>query len=378
MERKIPVSFVIGMSLFVLNAYAIPTVTLTQPVLQSSYQAQTTTTVTYIVNNYVPKTLAVTSISGISSPISVASNGCSTIPAGSLSHPGQCSINITIAPTNDQTNTNISQELQINYGGRTTLKANINFHVTNSTPIVFMTETITPGDMSAANTGHLGLQGADDICNHDAQTYGTPEVKAQSSFKALLIASNRTPCSNVNGVNGCSGVYAKNWILTPNTNYYTPLNTPFISTTANAIFTDNGPPVLYFPDGTIAPVSSYNNFWMGAQSLLVNSANSAIIGWSSDNLTVGDSVDDYSLYFALCTPTSTPSPGLEWTSQADYGAVGYNNNLAFTASGTYPLDPLWTNYFAWDNNPSNFPKDVWSGSNRYTCNTPFPLVCVSQ
>ncbi len=368
-----------GSGILTLAVHATPPVTLTQPVLKSHYQATTKTAVTYIVNNYVPKILSVSSISGIAPPISVASNGCLTIPSGSLDHPGKCSITLNITPTQSEANTTISQVLQINYGGRTPLKSNINFSVLNAAPIVFLSKTLTFGDMSAANSGHIGLQGADDLCNQDAQTYGTPAVKSHPNYKALLIASNRTPCSKVNGANGCGGIYQNGWILAANATYYTPAgNTVFAVTTSNAIFPDDGPPTLYFPDDTIAQINFYNTFWMGAQSVLVNSANTSIIGWAAGNLTEGDSSDDYSLYFALCTPTDAPAAGLEWTSQSSYGAVGFNNDISFSSHGTYPLAPQWTNYFAWQNNSANYPKDQWSTSNRYACNYSFPIVCVSQ
>ena len=100
-------------------------------------------------------------------------------------------------------------------------------------------------------------------------------------------------------------------------------------------------------------------FWFGPQSVLVSAPNgtpTTIVGWAYDNLTVGDTSDDYSTYFALCTPGSgAPSPGNEWTNSDSVaaGAVGVLPT-GFYSQGTFPVIPLWTNYYAWEGDSSRY------------------------
>lgn len=258
--------------------------------------------------------------------------------------------------------------------------------VLTSVPIVFMTKTTTSGDMSAG--GSTGLASADALCNNDAQTFGTTAVKAHTNYKALLIASNRTPCSIQGGVNGCSGSYAIGWPLAKGTNYYNPDGTTLFNTvTTNSIFPDTNAagtagtyPDIRYPDNTVP--GNFTNFWFGPQSVLVSALNgtpTAIVGWAYDNLTVGDTSDDYLTYFALCTPGSgVPSPGNEWTNSGNsvIGAVG-QTAVTFATHGTYPVQPLWTNYFEWNGSFFNFPDDCWSLSFHNDCSAQYNIICVS-
>lgn len=242
---------------------ATPTLTLTAPTLNPTYQAGTTTTISYTINNYVPKALAVTSISGITAPLSLASNGCVTIPAASSTVPGQCIISINVAPMSSEVGETISQTLLIDVGSRTPLTSPISFKVMISHPIVFMTVTTTPGDMSAG--GSTGLSSADAICNHDAQTYGTSAVKLLT-YKALLIASSRSPCTGTPLNNGCgAGYQTSDWPIQPNTFYYNPDGSLFSESTMNAIFPDNPVPAFQTPSGAAAP-DVY--FWLGGLTVI--------------------------------------------------------------------------------------------------------------
>ena len=141
MKKKVRSLFgVIGLFLSSIT-FSNPTVTLTAPIINTTYPAGSNATVTYYISNYVPKQLSVVSISGVSSPLSIT-NHCATIPAGTPTHPGICSIDLTIAPTAAEANKAIKQQLKIYYGGRTPLSSNISFQITNMTNFTYVSTAL--------------------------------------------------------------------------------------------------------------------------------------------------------------------------------------------------------------------------------------------
>ena len=155
---------------------------------------------------------------------------------------------------------------------------------------------------------------------------------------------------------------------------------PSIFPDTNAAGTAGTYPDIRYPDNTVPGNGTI--FWFGPQSVLVSAPNgtpTTIVGWAYDNLTVGDTSDDYLTYFALCTPGSgAPSPGNEWTNSgvSVNGAFG-QTATAFVTNGTYPVQPLWTNYVAWDGNAHNYPYDSWSDSDHDACSAQYNIICVS-
>lgn len=153
--KKIGFVFLSGLCLLLsCLVHSTPTVTLIAPSIQTTYAAGSSTTLTYYLNNYVPKPIPIQSISGISPPLSITSP-CTTIPAGTLTHPGVCTITITIAPTTGDANTRVRQQLQINTASRTPLISPINFQVTNMSHFAYVSTALN-GTLYACAQGTNG------------------------------------------------------------------------------------------------------------------------------------------------------------------------------------------------------------------------------
>ena len=246
-----------------------------------------------------------------------------------------------------------------------------------ATPIVFLSQTQTPGDMSNNSQGLSGPAGANAICNADAQTYGTPAVKAHTHYTALLITSSLTPCSTINNINGCAGPYATpQWPLKPGTTYFNPDGiTPFNTVTANASFPDTSPqgssyPALTYPGGTLAPANT--SFWFGPQSIYLTGAPSAtaIMGWAYGNLA---NSSQYTANFALCSDNSE-----EWTSQSAFvfGAYGQTATPFHCAQNPCGTSNAWQNYYSDDQGGAE--SDTFSAANYQSCNSNMSVLCVSS
>lgn len=257
-----------------------------------------------------------------------------------------------------------------------TQPANIFINNPTATPIVFLSQTQTPGDMSNNSQNLTGPAGANAICNADAQTYGTPAVKAHTNYIALLITSSLTPCSQINQINGCASPYATPlWPLKPGTTYFNPDGiTPFNTVTPNAIFPDTSPqgslyPDLTYPDGT-TPLAN-TSFWFGPQSIyLTGTPNpSAIMGWAYDNLA---NSSQYPANFALCSNQG------EWTSQSSsvFGAYGQTANPFHCAQNPCGTSNAWQNYYSDDQGGAE--SDTFSAANYNSCNTYMNILCVSS
>ena len=240
-------------------------------------------------------------------------------------------------------------------------------------PIVFLSRTQTPGDMSNNPNSLTGLAGANALCDADAQTFGTPAIKAHAHYTALLITSSSTPCSTVLSVNGCAGSYATpSWPLKSGVTYFNPDGvTPFNTVTSNAIFPDTSPQGSLFPDLTYAdgttPAAS-TSFWFGPQSVYLSgtSVPTAITGWAYSDLA---NSAQYSANFALCS---------EWTSQSSsvFGAYGQTANPFHCAQNPCGTSNSWQNYYSDDQGGSE--GDTFSASNYNTCDTPQNILCVSS
>lgn len=257
-----------------------------------------------------------------------------------------------------------------------TQPANLFINNPTATPIVFLSRTQTPGDMSNNSQNLTGLAGANAICNADAQTYGTPAVKAHANYTALLITSSMTPCSQINSINGCAGPYATpSWPLKPGVTYFNPDGiTPFNTVTSNAIFPDTSPqgapyPDLTYPDG-ITP-SNGTTFWFGPQSIFMigNSNPTAITGWAYSNLA---NSSHYPANLALCSDQG------EWTSQsiAVFGAYGQTANTFHCAQNPCGTPNIWQNYYSDDQGGSE--ADTFSAANYNPCDAFQNILCISS
>lgn len=254
--------------------------------------------------------------------------------------------------------------------------ANIFINNPTTTPIVFMSQTQTPGDMSNNPQSLTGLAGANALCNEDAQSYGTPAVKAHANYVALLITANSTPCSQINSINGCAGAYASPlWPLKPGVTYFNPDGvTPFNTVTANAIFPDTSPqgalyPDLRYPDGSTPSVAT--PFWFGPQSIYMTGTSdpTAITGWAYANLA---NSSQYLANFALCSDQGA------WTSQAGFvfGAYGQTANPFHCSQNPCGTPNIWQNYYSDDQGGAE--SDTFSASNYNACNTMQNILCVSS
>ncbi|MGZ3690681.1 MAG: DUF1554 domain-containing protein [Pseudobdellovibrio sp.] len=244
---------------------------------------------------------------------------------------------------------------------------------TTPPPVIFLSKTQTPGDMSNNTQSLTGPAGADALCNSDAQTYGTAAVKAHAHYTALLITSTSAPCSQVNSVNGCAGSFASpSWPLQPGATYLQPDGiTPFNTVTANGIFPDTSPqgalfPDLTYPDGTTPPANT--PFWFGPQSVFLKGTSNPteITGWAYSNLA---SSAQYAGNFALCS---------EWTSQAAFvfGAYGQTASAFHCSQNPCGTSNIWQNYYSDDQGGAE--GDTFSAANTNTCNTLQRILCVSS
>lgn len=160
-------------------------------------------------------------------------------------------------------------------------------------------------DMGSDGTGYTGnlggISGADAKCQASATTNGYSGI-----FKAMIADGiNRYACSEVSLVNGCGGIYAKDWVLAANTQYVRADGTTTIATTtATQIFA--------FPlTNSIDPNSK--NAWTGMYTNWYPTYDPAnqmteCSGWTADsdeNSTYGQSnyVTNYSLtrQWAACS-----------------------------------------------------------------------------
>ena len=255
--------------------------------------------------------------------------------------------------------------------------ANIFINNPSATPIVFLSQTQTPGDMSNNSQNLTGPAGANAICNADAQTYGTPAVKAHSNYTALLITSSLTPCSQINNIKGCAGPYATPlWPLKPGTTYFNPDGiTPFNTVTPNAIFPDTSPqgapyPNLTYPGG--ATPTANTSFWFGPQSIYLTGLPNpnAIMGWAYDNLA---NSSQYPANFALCSQN-----GEEWTSQSNsgFGAYGQTATTFHCAQNPCGTSNAWQNYYSDDQGGSE--GDTFSVANYLSCDSYMNIICISS
>lgn len=127
-------------------AFAIPPVTLSAPTpaIAASYPTGSNTTLTYTVSNYVHERLPLI-ISGLSSPLQRVSvpNDCGNgLPVGNPNYPATCTIGVLISPSEVNAGSFISQEMQVNTGGRVPLKSTLSFNVAEG-PIVTSFDSAT-------------------------------------------------------------------------------------------------------------------------------------------------------------------------------------------------------------------------------------------
>lgn len=254
--------------------------------------------------------------------------------------------------------------------------ANIFINNPTAIPIVFLSRTQTPGDMSNNPRNLTGPAGANALCNADAQTYGTPAVKKHSNYIALLITSSLTPCSQVNSIIGCAGSHATpSWPLKPGITYFNPDGiTPFNTVTSNGIFPDTSPqgslyPDLTYPDGATPLPNTL--FWFGPQSIYLKGTSNptTITGWAFSNLA---NSSQYAGNFALCSDQG------EWTSQSNsvFGAYGQTTNPFHCAQNPCGTSNIWQNYYSDDQQGTE--SDTFSAANYNSCDTVQNILCVSS
>lgn len=257
-----------------------------------------------------------------------------------------------------------------------------NIVINSTTPIVFLSQTATPGDMSNNSQNLTGVAGANALCNDDAETYGTPAVKAHANYTALLITSSLTPCSQIGSTIGCAGQYASPmWPLTPGVTYFNPDGTtPFNTVNTNASFPDtsaedpNSPPNLRYPNNDAPP--SGTNFWFGPMSVFLDQSSLALTAWA-----YGDLAHDplsYAANFDLCTPNGGVDPGREWMSNAEFrfGAFGATGAIFQCGGSSCGVPNAWQNYYYNGINGAN--SDTYSNANYQLCNIDLHVLCVSS
>ena len=126
-----------------------------------------------------------------------------------------------------------------------------------------------------------GELGADAICQYEAYESGSV-IPAGKTFKTLILDSNWTPCGNLGCGESVDAGFESNWIVRPNTSFYTTDGNFFMTSDANGIFESsyNQNQIL---DSKGNPVSTTLEFWMGMSWLLIESNvdSSHISAWTS-------------------------------------------------------------------------------------------------
>lgn len=228
--------------------------------------------------------------------------------------------------------------------------------------IVFMSTNTYNGNLG-------GTTGADAIC----QGNGTSKFPGLT-FQALIITSNRYPCSNSSTpptyTPGCMGSYSANWPLVPGTLYGNPDLTPFNSANTYGVF-DGTVNQFQFINGSAVPTNT--PFWFGVQSTLSSGGPSPYdqLGWAYVNMNAA-SVASYTPPFNCSQFTATDT----------LSTIGYTGETITSTTGSLPN--TWGNWYKQVDSTNSSLSNVWNaasqaGSVDVNCATAsMNIVCVGN
>lgn len=226
--------------------------------------------------------------------------------------------------------------------------------------IIFVTSTTYSGDLG-------GTAGADALCQAVAYQSGSLITFPGLKFKALLVTPTRYPCSSINGgVSGsCGGSYASSdWPLVPGTPYMYSDGITFFNT-VNQYGVFDGSNTIIDDETGFAPLLTF--FWMGIQSIFINSAATDIAAWAYTDMNSAADGTNYATYLASCN-------GFTDATGSDNGSVGANGNTPFVVLSPPAL--TWGNYFYFSDSGLSNAGNLFNVGNQ-PCNTLSPIVCVS-
>lgn len=235
-------------------------------------------------------------------------------------------------------------------------------------PTIFITADLYPGDLG-------GVTGADQKCRMAASSVGSQiDPRLVNTFKALLVDSTRYPC-DASGF--CGESASRDWPLTAGVTYYSPDGNVFNTVNSNFVFSGFSG---MFKDEYGILAQFEQPFWMGIQSVMTDSDLFDIAAWANVDV---NPMADMMMYQAY-----SPSTCNDFTSNSelDNGTYGRNAAFPFISNQLETIIPnTWGNYYYFDNDATSQAdvdfdqiSNMWSSADRVSCNTPQPIVCVSQ
>lgn len=241
------------------------------------------------------------------------------------------------------------------------LKNTLPFNIVS--PIMFLTFGGYSGNLG-------GLTGADSICQSEASLSGS-QIPSGLVESAILISPDRYPCdANGNCANPLS------WPLSPNFQYNNTVGSGFMSSNSNGVFSGNNSLIFYDVKGQ--KVESGVQFWLGIQSIKINSTNSDINAWAWYN--VNESSNKYwPRNNANCLDYTSSDSGKY---VGNYGITGVKSrwDVPFEPYAT-PFPNQWGNWYYFSNTNPQALFNVWSASSVSlftTCDTEMRVLCVAR
>lgn len=231
-----------------------------------------------------------------------------------------------------------------------------------------------------------GELGADAICQYEAYESGSV-IPPGRIFKALILDTNRTPCGSLGCGESVDAGYESNWIIRPNTSYYTTDGSFFMTSDSNGVFdySYNQGKILA---STGEPVTVTQEFWMGMSWLLMESSvdPSPITAWTSLGGGLNQTAPSNLFWiFGGGGGTGNAANCNDWTSISP--ASGYVGDNGQYPDGMFGISALYTSwgFFAAPAAASTTTLSGdgvrptrWNDTNVYSCSLGKALICVQQ
>lgn len=231
-----------------------------------------------------------------------------------------------------------------------------------------------------------GELGADAICQYEAYESGSV-IPAGKTFKALILDSNRTPCGSLGCGESVDAGFESNWIVRPNTSFYTTDGNFFMTSDANGIF-ESSYTQNQILDSKGNPVSTTLEFWMGMSWLLIESNidPSNISAWTSIGGSLNQTPPSNNFWlYGGGGAGGTAANCTNWTSISP--ANGYVGDNGQYPNSMYGIAALYSNYGFFSApaavstttlNGAGVRPTRWNDTNLYSCSLGKALICIQQ
>ncbi len=232
-----------------------------------------------------------------------------------------------------------------------------------------------------------GESGADAICQYEAYQNGSV-IPAGKTFKAMILAENRTPCGSLGCGESVGAGFESGWVVGPNTSFYTTDGSFFMTSNSSGVF-QNSYAQDQILDSKGESVTTTQEFWMGMSWFLIESSvnQSPIPAWTAIGGSLNQTAPSNNFWlYGGGNGSGSVANCSNWTSISPAsGYVGDNGQYPDSMFGNIAL--LYSSYGYFSAPAAGSTQGVgatgvrptrWNDTNLYSCSLGKALICVQQ